>query len=438
MKQILRFSVLSSLFFLVNEGFAVPTLSGEVNSDEFFSNGVLLEDVELPSDPNATSGVSSVTIEGTGSVTVGNQRGGGFPRLTVLGGTKIESKRTYDEEVFSKTWWDGQFTAPGSTRLPEVSDVTFDKMRVENSLQVVEAFTWGLSNEEFTFSPEAKVVLPVDEIDGQKLWVAFVNRDDEDDWTVNEDKFCIVENGLCFVEIGSVKSLALVKELFVTCTKSSIENGKISNAPTCIVSCNNGYELTADGNACQEVEIFEETLGEEEVDENGEVVENFEEFEEFFEEEEKVYEFPSGYFRYQGASDHRFRYLDEEGLTGEALERVRSLNRSYLTRNHRTADEQVSGMASSASKQNEGSEKDSFLNYLLQMRNSFGAGKNANVYNVDENGNVIQGQDGELIADTEEGVHSSAPLLPSTGPEIFAIVAILGLLMMLFGARRRN
>lgn len=91
---------------------AVPTLSGEVNTDEFFSNGVLLTDVELPSDPNATTGTSTVTIEGSGTVTVGNQRGGGFPRLTVVGGTKIESKRTYDESVFQKLGGTGNLPLP--------------------------------------------------------------------------------------------------------------------------------------------------------------------------------------------------------------------------------------------------------------------------------------------------------------------------------------
>lgn len=170
----------------------------------------------------------------------------------------------------------------------------FSKMRAENSLQVVEAFTWGLPNEEFTFSPAAKVVLPVDEIDGQKLWVAF---NDGDDWTVDDEKFCIIENGLCFIEVGSVESLALVKELFVSCPKSSVENGKVSNAPTCIISCNKGYELSEDGNSCQEIEdVFIDEEGENETGDEGDVVENFDEYADFYEEEEKITNFPKVIF----------------------------------------------------------------------------------------------------------------------------------------------
>lgn len=119
------------------------------------------------------------------------------------------------------------------------------------------------------------------------------------------------------------------------------------------------------------------------------------------------------------------------------MERVRSLNRSYLARNQRSAEEQIAGSMSSSASKKDKDDNDSFLNYLLQMRNSFGAGKSANVY---QEGEIVKAEEQQGESETlgEEEVHSSAPLLPSTGPEIFAAIAILGLLMMLFGVRRQN
>ena len=364
---------------------------------------------------------------------MGNQRGGGFPRVTIVGGTTITSNRTYSDDILNKVWWDGQFSAPSSTRLPEVVDITFTSMKRQNSMQVAAAFIWGLSNESFDYSPAAKIVLPVDEIDGQKLWVAY---ETDDKWDIDGDSFCVAKDGLCFLDVTAVDSLALVRELHAECPVGSVENGDISNAPLCIITCDRNYELNEKADGCVEEGFVEEGLDEIVGDE---VVDDLEEpFLSLEEEEATVYEFPEGYFRYQGSAEKSFRYLDEEVVEGDNLDRVRNLNRSYFSSNPRSTEDQIlPGEAASADKTNDN--KDGFLNYILQMRNSFGVGSNSNVV---LSGSTEEGADGneeESLDGEEEGdLHGTAPLLPSTGPEIFAVIAILGLLMMFFGVRRKN
>ena len=74
------------------------------------------------------------------------------------------------------------------------------------------------------------------------------------------------------------------------------------------------------------------------------------------------------------------------------------------------------------------------INYLLQMRNYFGESSNHNVVSVKEQDSITD----ETNPASSENFKSSAPLLPSTGPEIFAIIAIVGIFMMIFGTRRKQ
>ena len=71
------------------------------------------------------------------------------------------------------------------------------------------------------------------------------------------------------------------------------------------------------------------------------------------------------------------------------------------------------------------------MEYLLHVRNFFGAGSSAN---------VVRSEEAEINPDTEEGeeVYSSAPLLPQTGPGLFLGLAALGLGCMVVGAKGRR
>lgn len=435
--KISHFAPLAALLLLPLMATAVPSFSGDLEGDEFFSNGVLLTGVDLPEDQTLASGSSTIALAGSGTLTVGNQTGGGFPRVTVLGGTTITSARNFDETVINKSWWDGQFTSPGSTRIPNQYDIEYSSLgSTRNELQVSTAYAWGLANETFSFTTPARVVFPVDEVNGQKLLVA--HGDGAGNWSIDSvNDFCIAEDGLCYLELDSMNEIALVKELYEVCPQASISNGVMGNAPTCIVSCNRGYTLNSQTNNCEAPAADDFA----EFDEDGEFAE--EGFQESAYQEEDpgpAYEFPQGYFKYQGSAEQKFRKLDETGLEGEELARAKHLNTGYLSRNPRSVEEQVKKEVADTSTQDD----DNFMNYLLQMRNYFAQNgeDNSNVFSAQTAADTDGGSESELITDNTdeeaESFHSGAPLLPSTGSEMFVAIAIIGFLMMLFGARRRN
>ncbi len=441
MKQPKLLSALASIAISFPIVFAtVPTFSGELTGDLYYQNGVLLEGVEPPTDPNSNSGESSIALNGTGTLTIGNQIGGGFPRITVLGGTTISSSRTWSEEAAKKTWWDGQFSTPGAGRLPDKYDINYTTV---NDIDVVGAFSWGLANESFRFTTPAKAVFPVEAIDNQKLLIAYKNGGT---WSVDSTDFCIVENGLCYTEITDMSDIAFIREVFQTCPLKSITNGSAGSVPSCIITCNRGYELNEAANGCVASDGIFTDDGDDGVGEDGEDMAYNDEVDDYSYEEDSgpSYEFPPGYFRYNGTKDQRFRKLDVAELEGDNLKLANRMNRGYLSRNPRSAEEQFK----KEEVVDEDKGDDGFASYLLQMRNIFTQDKikeemaNNELKRVEavaaENKEV---EEGELVAkenQQSETFHSGAPLLPSTGPEVFVTIAVIGFLMMLFGARRRN
>lgn len=413
-------------------------ISPEISGDVYFGDGVYIEGVSLPEDQSVLQGASSVQLGGAGTLTVGSKTGGGFPRVTVLGGTTITSNRYWSENTARATWWDGQFSAPGKSRLPSQYDINYSSV---NELDVIGAYSWGISaaSETFSFSTPARMVFPVKAIDGQKVFISYYSAGQ---WSIDASDYCIVKNELCYTEVSSMSAIALVKEVYQTCPLERVANGSIGTIPTCIVSCDRGYELGGDGISCNSTgESFLDESGSEgegggEYDETESEVASYE-----YEEtnDETAYEFPSGYFRYQGTRDQRFRNIDEDGLERDDLKKVKALNRGYYSRHGRSADDQIK-------KEEVVKEKDdSFLNYILQMRNAFNQEKlvtqNNELRNQIASGELVvtEEEDDEGESKTlSENLHSGAPLLPSTGPEVFVTIAVIGFLMMLFGARRRN
>ena len=423
MKQQITHSLLAlSILGLSTQVFAIDKFSGTLTDDIYFPSGVLLENVQ-----SSKAGEAEITLEGTGSLTIGNQSGGGFPRISVAGGTKIESKRTD-----TSTTWAGQFTAPGSTRKPASSNISFaGGNHTGNTPEAVATYTWGLATETFTYTPAARVVLPVNSPDGQKLWVAYPKTGDA--WAIQEDDFCIVESSLCYFETGSINSVTLVKESFGSCPVTSVENGSVGGTPNCIITCNRGYTLGDDARSCAETGDLTTGGDDDNLTSQTNNVEAFSGIDEDIVLPEKEYSFMPGHFRFRDSGRRGKNLLDEDSLDGDELIAAKHTNTSFLSRNPRTAKSQLNKETgkSSADKMKE---DESFASYLIQMRNSFTNEKTQNEV-------IALSQDSETKPENPENkdLHASAgKLLPSTGPSLFFIIAIVGFLLMMFSGVRRN
>ncbi len=427
---------------------AVDTIDGPVNDDLFFPRGVLIKGVQEPANLDSTSGASSVLIEGVGTVTVADARVDDFPRMMVSGGTKITSSRTWDAETAHKTWWDGQFSAPSSGRLPRYDEIKFASgTKRGDDFIIVDAFQWGLTNETFSFSPSAAVILPVKVAPGVKLRVAYPKNNDMTEWEVTKNEYCYAQDGpssryrLCALEISKVNALALTKENFSSCPTDYIENGMIGSTPDCAITCKTNYELSDDGEACLPIEgeFIDEEYYEDEEHYEDEGYYDEEYYDESFEEEgSPVAESPDvrpGYVRYRGAREQLERVVDTEGLTGEDLKTARKINSGRLGRASRGG----SGEAPIQQMDDSGTVRDTFLNYVAEMRNKFGDNTSGNVYPKHPVGQVVLNENvQEHMAEEEEAMRHSAPLLPSTGPELFAVLAVAGLGLMILSAVRRR
>jgi len=430
MKKLKFSSLLVGVGLVSSTVFAVQQLSGEITEDLDFPGGVLLTNTTLPNDQNATTGTSTVKLEGTGSITVSSRKTGGFPKVRVAGGTTISSSRVF-EKTDMKSWWEGQFEAPSSTKSPAAADIEFDAIKnSKDSKQVVETFSWGLGNEEFSFSSAAQVLFPVDEVDNVILYPAYFEGGK---WTVRSEESCVVEDNLCYLEISKMNGLALVKRLYESCPQGIVKNGKRGSTPNCTLTCNSGYKISNDGSSCESI-AGNSSEGENtsEKSQNLLTANNSQNSN-----ETKTYKYREGYFRYIGARNHRQRKLDESGVTGDKLDEIQHLNKSYLMRHPRSAESQIK------KEKTEKKDDEGFMSYLLEMRNAFGEGSNGNgfVASNTEDESVDNSEEGELLNNNESNDNStyhSSGLLPSTGPELFVIIAILGLILMLFGAKRRN
>jgi hypothetical protein len=422
MKQLDWRTFIIGLAFLSGTVFAMDTFYGDLGeSDWVFNSEVLIDGVELPEELEDSTGTSSVEITGTGTLTVGNRViGVDTLNVKVFGGTTIESERLWDDSD-AKTWFEGILPAPSEGRKPSFSDVSFydGGMHSNSSVHVVSVFGMGLPNETFSFSTPAAFTFPARIPDTTKLWMAFKeevtpSENDDAEWVIEEGDFCVVTGGLCQVELSEFNEVALVQEYFQKCPRTSssdtsVTNGTISGPPECLITCDNGYDLDYEEMKCvvgdgvtpaasEQLPSYETTSGDTETPSSDR----------------------PGYYRYTGARPNQLEYeADTAGLGGEDQERIGRLNASAKIRmvDDEFAEEEVA---------EEGD--DGFMNYLLYIRNFFGEGSSPNVVRsesaeIDENG---------------ETVHSSAPLLPSTGPGIFLGLAVIGLGCMVVGAKGRR
>lgn len=457
MKRTSVYISLLSIVLVASQALAQETFFGTLSDDLVFNNGVLLQGIT-----STTEGIAAVTLDGTGSLTAASASGGGFPRITVFGGVTITSTRTFSAEEINKTSWSGQFDTPGSTVKPGFFDINDPGAGFSDDYEAVEAFSMGLFNETFTFSTAAKFVFPVGEQDGQKLWVA--TQKDDDTWDVDKAVFCIVDSSLCALDLTSMDAVSLIKEKFESCPTQNIANGTVGGVPSCNYSCNSGFELNEDATGCEAVvttEEFENSFNETTSETTTTAEQQL--FENQIVAPVKEYEFPPGHFRYRASGEKFYRYLDETGLTGDVWKdptepnefdlatdagQARVLNLSYLSRNPRTAEEQLAAQATNSTAADEEANEESFISYLISMRNHFGPNAQENNYTAlsaeggESTTTETSTEDGESTGTSTEGETeggtflSSGPLLPSTGPGIFVTIAVVGFALMMFGARR--
>lgn len=455
MKRTLSSVLLATMIMSFSTASAQETFFGTLDQDLVFNNGVLLQGVTASSE-----GVGAFILDGTGTLTVASAVGGGFPRLMVIGGTTITSTRAFSDEETNKTTWSGQFNSPSSAAKPGFFDIVDPGATFSADYEAVEAFGIGLSNETFTYSTGAEMVFPVSAQDNQRLWLAEENADLT--WTVDKTAFCIVSDNLCFMSLTSMNKIAFIKEKFDTCPVANIANGNVGTAPNCIYTCSSGFALSEDANSCEAVvsvddfeNQFNETTGVADTSAQQQVFENQ------IAAPIKEYEFPPGHFRYRASGDNFYRYLDEEGLTGEVwvdptaknqiniesdAGKARMINTSYLSRNPRTAEEQLSAQASSKSAAQAKQDDESFMSYLITMRNYFGdnaAENNFTTLSAEGGAEAVASEtttNGEAATASEETgetfLSSGGAMLPSTGPGIFVTIAVVGFALMMFGARR--
>ncbi len=222
MKQGYALAFLLSLAFIPNV-FAVEVFSGALNEDLFFSDGVRLSGVEHPDD-SVEKGVSSVKVEGYGSMTVGSRKSGDFPRIALVGGTRISNARDWSGYA-RREWWDGTLQAPLARmnlefkKIPELTKVLESGMR----LQMLGTFGMGSDNEMFRYSLPARIALPVIASNGQKVFVALQQEDGN--WKVSRDKVCTVQDQLCVLDLDSAKGVALFRRIKEVATAGDLDSG---------------------------------------------------------------------------------------------------------------------------------------------------------------------------------------------------------------------
>lgn len=407
-----------------------PDLGAE---DLYFYKDVLIDGVALPENVDATEGVSRVTLNGTGSLTLINKKANaeGSLRMTIFGGTEIQSRRVWQNN-YIKTWWSGVLPGLEITRAPRIDDISFSGSADRSSRKIIySTYGMGGDNEEFSFSQPVMVIFPVAKADGTKMLIAqkeSLGSTSSERWSVDGNSFCYVQNGLCVTGLSRINSVALIEELFSQCPfqHSNVANGEFSGAPNCIIKCDRGFVLNDTFDGC---------------------VEGSKDSNLFFS-EGSVYEVRPGTFRLTETRQQLDRYPDVEmavqGLSprDERLVRVQSAaardtvrDETYDAEMRRQKLVQEGTLATEAKDDSDGG----FLNYVLQIRNSLGLSPNVfseETYVTEDSGELVLDEEGNPIP-AEEDMYTSAPLLPSTGAGIFVTLIIIGIAVMFFARRRQ-
>ena len=415
-------------------------IPGRIDGDLYFNDNVFVSS-------GATYGSDgSVDFEGEGSLTIGQRLGNGFPRVVFYGGTNFSIAQDYgDDGVPERDTWKGVIEAPNTNMSIPFTHVAWvdgvNHATEEGELNVSKTFGFESFHETYNFSPAAYVVLPLDIPDGARVWYAFHDIDPENPGTVTEDSdegkaliaeddYCIVENGLCVLEIESMNQVLFLEESFEKCPRSSVPNGDPGKIPYCAVTCNKGYALDEKGFACYKINSDDE-----ESSKGGEEEEKVIDTEHLTKSttSEKMTENLKG-ARYRGAG-LKLGMIDTTDLKGKDL-------RNALRRNAALENR----MGGKDKKAEEPQEDSSLAKIIKDIQSKLWSWENqktekTTIIASTEGGEEIQLAEGEMKAEGESeahnAMHASAPLLPSTGSSVlFIIISILGISLMMLAFKR--
>jgi hypothetical protein len=228
-----------------------PVIPETLSEDTYYDNGVLLRNITLPDDLGQEEGTISASFEGSGTLVVGDQKNGGYPRIVMPAGD-VSVSYYYPGNVVAREYWDGRITPPKRTLRPKRSEVGFSvtgnhfgDIELENAYQI------GLDSEDFTFPSGTALVFFLDVPDQTRVWYARqlltdeeienARTDDSDNgefWTAEESDFCVIKNKLCIIEnVATENKIVFFQESFTACPNLRVDNGYYAGAPHCNIKC---------------------------------------------------------------------------------------------------------------------------------------------------------------------------------------------------------
>lgn len=244
-----RFLGAVSVLSISTVAFAYSELNLPNNEDLYFRGGVVVSGVEAPADLASDSGASSLELTGAGTITVANSKYNGFPRIGLRGGTRVTVNEYWASVPGEPQWWDGTLEAPFPRVNPTAYDVVFtDDTLADGGMDIVGAFQIGTGYQNWSFSPAADFAFRADVPNGTRLYVAA--RQPDNTWTTNAQSFCVVQSNICQMALSSMGSVALIKPVYTACPVTDVENGRVTDAPDCRLYCDTGFAPDAAHMAC--------------------------------------------------------------------------------------------------------------------------------------------------------------------------------------------
>lgn len=265
MRKYLSASVLVA--FLSPLAFALPALSPlDIDQDLYSPLGIQF----VPVDARVTTSAegaeytvieNSVTLTGTGTLTVGSSNDAPYPRVSLATDNNTITKTKVLYSITTKDDWNGEFKAPLPMMKPQSSAIQTRVTREADSstgvteqratVTVIEAYKMGINGESFKFSGGADIAFPSNALNGTKLY--FAKKDGNGQW-VQTSQFCIVQGGVCQATFTEFDEIVIIQEAVEKCSTEIVENGRWGSAPDCRIICDSDFAPNTAGTSCVAVE----------------------------------------------------------------------------------------------------------------------------------------------------------------------------------------
>ncbi|PID70439.1 hypothetical protein CSB37_01990 [bacterium DOLZORAL124_38_8] len=393
----------------------LDTLPKTINEDMCVYDSVKLSDI-TKKDKKV-----SATVNGTGALVLQSARSGGFPRLIVLGGTKVTGTTVDNGDL-----WDGKLTIPKTAQNPnryKFYPTGADKNDLPPKVEVAGTYQIGTNNTDIEFSEKAYASFWTHFADNTQLLVATEKLSTKEildsnkvstadiDWEYDSKNFCVVKNGVCMVELPkSINRIALVRLISDACPNIKIENGGFSAAPECKIVCNSGFGFDTTQNKCipkDQLSTIDNTNNESAV-------------------------VRAGYFRYRDTRGGQLTKVP--GANDLNISEKNFVDIKNATVNHRN---KAANKGKTENKPNQQSLWKQFQEFVWTTDTTGKYHKSRYPKKEAETAKNKSQQTEEKNKKTEKTLNKGA-LLPSTGSGIFAALAIAGVATMGFALRRRR